>query len=119
MRALSGLLQQQRLNSVSQQSCITSASGTSSSSSIAGAACRQPRAPLAPSAAPRASTHSTTSTSTTKTTTTAGAAAKDNPDLDEIVLDDSYYAEIGMTREQAMRQQQEVRACVCVCGGEE
>jgi hypothetical protein len=39
----------------------------------------------------------------------AAASSKDNPDLDEIVLDDAYYQEIGMTREQAMRQQQEVR----------
>jgi hypothetical protein len=34
--------------------------------------------------------------------------ASDNPDLDEVVLDDAYYEEIGMTREQAMRQQQEL-----------
>jgi hypothetical protein len=39
----------------------------------------------------------------------AAASSKDNPDLEEIVLDDAYYQEIGMTREQAMRQQQEVR----------
>eukprot|EP00775_Hariotina_reticulata_P003320 gene3320-3597_t len=38
----------------------------------------------------------------------AVAWAADNPDLDEIVLDDAYYEEIGMTREQAMRQQQEL-----------
>jgi hypothetical protein len=41
---------------------------------------------------------------------TAAASRNDNPDLDEIVLDDEYYQEIGMTREQAMRQQQEVRS---------
>lgn len=38
----------------------------------------------------------------------AAASRRENPDLDEIVLDDEYYAEIGMTREQAMRQQREV-----------
>lgn len=31
-----------------------------------------------------------------------------NPDLDEMQLDDAYYAEIGMTREEAMRQQKEM-----------
>lgn len=31
-----------------------------------------------------------------------------NPDLDEIQLDDAYYEEIGMTREDAMRQQKEM-----------
>lgn len=39
---------------------------------------------------------------------TAAASRNDNPDLDEIRLDDEYYKEIGMTREQAMQQQQEV-----------
>ena len=36
------------------------------------------------------------------------SSSRENPDLDEIVLDDAYYEEIGMTREQAMRQQQDV-----------
>lgn len=57
------------------------------------------------------------------TTGSSAASSKENPDLDDIVLDDAYYEEIGMTREQAMRQQQEVsRACVpysnsssCMC----
>lgn len=40
----------------------------------------------------------------------AASGRNDNPDLDEIMLDDDYYQEIGMTREQAMRQQQEVRS---------
>jgi hypothetical protein len=31
-----------------------------------------------------------------------------NPDLDEIELDEEYYQEIGMTREQAMQQQREI-----------
>lgn len=39
----------------------------------------------------------------------AAARDRDNPDLDELELDDSYYEEIGMTREEAMQQQQEVR----------
>lgn len=40
---------------------------------------------------------------------------KENPDLDEVVLDDAYYEEIGMTREQAMRQQQEVSTELGAC----
>lgn len=41
-------------------------------------------------------------------TAVAAASKAHNPDLDGIQLDDAYYAEIGMTREESMRQQREI-----------
>lgn len=34
-------------------------------------------------------------------------SSSSNPDLDDLQLDESYYDEIGMTREQAMQQQRD------------
>jgi hypothetical protein len=51
-------------------------------------------------------------TAASSSSSNAGTSKGSNPDLDELELDESYYEEIGMTREQAMQQQRDTMFAV-------
>jgi hypothetical protein len=57
-----------------------------------------------PAASRRVPAAAASSSSSSNARTSKGS----NPDLDELELDESYYEEIGMTREQAMQQQRDM-----------
>jgi hypothetical protein len=93
-------------------SCRSNPAARSTSGSAGGSSGAAARADLTNHSSSRccsSSSGSSSSSSSSSSSYSAASADPLNPDLDEIVLDDAYYAEMGMTREQALAQQREVR----------